>query len=450
MESAVHQPPRRGGNVLVRGLLQRLAARDERMPVEHALGIVISAAAYVHTAHGRGTRVFVSPERILVGFDGSVTVEPAMSDPEFDAVTGLGDLLIELLGDQPVPPSVRSVVATISADRYAFDTAWGFARAVSQAAKGAKLSLSREELGKWAHRQVHPPKLAHTVQRDIPVLGVDIGTQKPPPKLAIGSGLHEELDEPDFPDEDFESVTTEGVFEVDVDLDDLLRFEEPTPPQPVRPQRVSTKAVTVPVEVAAVAPIAPAPPPPVVTKPQALIVEPGDVLPVVRPRRRGRAMVFVLIALGVVAIGAAVGVVVHVKTSDADRPAQLRLATGARGTEVPPAPALYGGSGFAVAGARGTEGVAGARVSKPAAPVTNETPAIAPALAATPTISNELAAEVATCRGKTRSSSRRVRVACAIAACRVGDTALHDALVAPLGASRKADVAKKCAAADVD
>ena len=39
------------GGVLVRGLVHRLAARGEPMPVQHALAIVVSAASKVHAAH---------------------------------------------------------------------------------------------------------------------------------------------------------------------------------------------------------------------------------------------------------------------------------------------------------------------------------------------------------------------------------------------------------------
>src|SRR5688500_14017663 len=99
------------GGVLARGLVHRLAARNESMPVQHALAIVVSAAAKVHNAHIAGGRLIATLETVLVRFDGSVEIEAPTGAADVGGiprsdVVALGALLAELVRDAPIPPGL--------------------------------------------------------------------------------------------------------------------------------------------------------------------------------------------------------------------------------------------------------------------------------------------------------------------------------------------------------
>jgi tRNA A-37 threonylcarbamoyl transferase component Bud32 len=80
----------------VRGIMRTLKRRDQRLPLEHAIGIVMGAASGLHYAHekkgpdGRGLGIVhrdVSPSNIVVTFDGGVKVvdfgiAKASADPD--------------------------------------------------------------------------------------------------------------------------------------------------------------------------------------------------------------------------------------------------------------------------------------------------------------------------------------------------------------------------------
>lgn len=255
------------GGVLVRGLVHRLAARGEPMPVQHALAIVVSAASKVHAAHLAGGRLIATLETVLVKFDGNVEIEAPAGDVvdgiHRSDVVALGALLAELVRGAAIPDGLAEAFSTaIDADAGP-ESAGELAQALAFAAKAAKIPLSRGELGRWAKRQVHPPRLAHTLRRDsVPELGVDLGAVKPKakardgehPKLAVGSGtFHELLPEPEADDS--------GDFDVDVDLDDLIEAAVAPP---------AMAAVTLPI--------------------------PLDVVP--RPRGWGPALLAVVLILG--------------------------------------------------------------------------------------------------------------------------------------------------------
>lgn len=236
------------GGVLVRGLVHRLAARGEPMPVQHALAIVVSAASRVHAAHIAGSRLICTLDTVLVKFDGTVEIEAPTGAAVADVgiarsdVVALGALLAELVRGAAIPDGLAEAFSTAIDVEAGPDSAGELAQALAFAAKAAKIPLSRGDLGRWARRQVHPPRLAHTLRRDsVPELGVDLGAVKPKPKkgakaehpkLALGSGTFEEL-LPDDPGPDGDSTG-----DVDVDLDDLIEATV-TPP--------AMAAVTLPV-----------------------------------------------------------------------------------------------------------------------------------------------------------------------------------------------------------
>jgi hypothetical protein len=214
-----------GGGVLVRGLMHRLAARGEAMPVQHALAIVVSAASKVHAAHIAGGRLISTLETVLVKFDGTVEIEAPAGGAELDGihrsdVVALGALLAELVRGAAIPDGLAEAFSTAIDVEQGPESAGELAQALAFAAKAAKIPLSRGELGRWAKRQVHPPRLAHTLRRDsVPELGVDLGAVKPKPKgdhgkLAVGSGTFKEL-LPEEPDDSADLA-------IDVDLDDLI------------------------------------------------------------------------------------------------------------------------------------------------------------------------------------------------------------------------------------
>jgi len=236
--------------VLARGLVTRLAARAEPMPIQHALAIVVSAASRVHAAHLAGNRLYATPETVLIRFDGVVEVEPPAA-PGGDAhedVVALGRLLAELVTGSEIPPGLAAAFASVIDVDDGPASAAELARALGFAARGAGIKLSRGELGRWARRQVHPPRLAHTLRRDdVPELGVDLGALKPKPKLADGSGEYPELMDDGVElsaarsDSDAEAAfaaiaeaeaeagraaieagVVEDDFAIDVDLDDLI------------------------------------------------------------------------------------------------------------------------------------------------------------------------------------------------------------------------------------
>lgn len=226
------------GGVLARGLVHRLAARNEPMPVQHALAIVVSAAAKVHNAHIAGGRLIATLETVLIRFDGTVEIEAPTGTADVGGiprsdVVALGALLAELVREAPIPAGLAEAFTNTIDVEQGPGSAGELARALAFAAKAAGIKLSRGELGKWARRQVHPPRLAHTLRRDsVPELGVDLGAVKPKPKekpkgigkLAKGSGTFPDptLDDPD------ETDSGEIDFELDVDVDDLI--EEVTTP----------------------------------------------------------------------------------------------------------------------------------------------------------------------------------------------------------------------------
>jgi hypothetical protein len=239
------------GGVLVRGLVHRLAARGEPMPVEHALAIVVSAAARVHAAHLAGGRLVATLETVQIKFGGTVEVEPSpalvVGEPQAD-LAALGRLLAELIRGATIPPGLAEAFASVIDADEGPGSAAELARALGHAAKAANVPLSRGELGRWARRQVHPPRLAHTLRRDdVPELGVDLGAVKPKPKLAVGSGQFRELSLAEIEDDELaiemraevdpgatgpEPVEVEVEVELDVDLADLddLIAEAVTPP----------------------------------------------------------------------------------------------------------------------------------------------------------------------------------------------------------------------------
>jgi hypothetical protein len=220
------------GGVRARGLLTRLGARREPMPIQHALAIVVSAANRVHAAHIAGNRLYTTPETTLVRFDGVVEVEasPAPGSNGHADVTALGRMLAELIRGTDVPTELAPAFATAIDVEAGPASAAELSRALAFAAREAGIRLSRGELGKWARRQVHPPRLAHTLRRDdVPELGVDIGAVKPRPRpkkrrLAEGSD-HAEL-VPHGPGEEdsgaIEALEVEAEIELDIDVDDLV------------------------------------------------------------------------------------------------------------------------------------------------------------------------------------------------------------------------------------
>jgi hypothetical protein len=220
------------GGVRARGLLSRLGARREPMPIQHALAIVVSAANRVHAAHIAGNRLYTTPETTLVRFDGVVEVEasPAPGSNGHADVTALGRMLAELIRGTDVPVELAPAFATAIDVEAGPASAAELSRALAFAAREAGIRLSRGELGKWARRQVHPPRLAHTLRRDdVPELGVDIGAVKPRPRpkqrrLAEGSD-HAEL-MPRAPGEEdtgaIEALEVEAEIELDIDVDDLV------------------------------------------------------------------------------------------------------------------------------------------------------------------------------------------------------------------------------------
>jgi hypothetical protein len=213
MRPAVEGPAKQPGGVLVRGLLGRLGARGEPMPLVQAVAILLGAAARVHEAHRKSTRAITAPETVLVRFDGvvvlgGVRVVGGDCGPDIAA-------LCQLLGDLLQGNRVPDELAQVPAGTYA--TAAEFSRALASAAKACDLEPSRAALGTWAKRQVYPPRLAHTLRRDdVPELGVDLGRQKPKrppdPELANGSGKFD-LDEVEMDvelDVDLEGLVEEG------------------------------------------------------------------------------------------------------------------------------------------------------------------------------------------------------------------------------------------------
>ena len=194
----------------MRGLLGRLGARGEPMPLVQAVAILLGAAARVHEAHRKSTRAITAPETVLVRFDGvvvlgGVRIVGGDCAPDIAALT-------QLLGDLLQGNRVPEELAQVAAGTYA--SAAEFSRELASAAKACDLEPSRAALGVWAKRQVYPPRLAHTLRRDdVLELGVDLGRQKPKrapdPELANGSGKFD-LDE------------VEMDVELDVDLGDLV------------------------------------------------------------------------------------------------------------------------------------------------------------------------------------------------------------------------------------
>jgi hypothetical protein len=213
MRPAVEAPAKEPGGVLVRGLLGRLGARGEPMPLVQAVAILLGAAARVHEAHRKSTRAITAPETVLVRFDGVVVIGGVRIvggdvAPDIAALT-------QLLGDLVQGNRVPEDIVQVAAGTYA--TAADFSRALASAAKACDLEPSRAELGKWAKRQVYPPRLAHTLRRDdVLELGVDLGRAKPKrppdPELANGSGKFD-LDEVEMDvelDVDLEGLVEEG------------------------------------------------------------------------------------------------------------------------------------------------------------------------------------------------------------------------------------------------
>jgi hypothetical protein len=190
------------GGVDVRGLIKRTANGSESVPVHHALAIVVSAAAHVHTAHTAGNRLIATPENVLVRYDGSVEIRSSRAssgDRRID-IQALGRLLVALLASAELPGDLAaSIAALIDPDRGA-PTAEDFARSLAQAARSADVRMSKGELGRWARRVVYPMGTAST-----PAFGVGTGAvearpdtrpdteRDPQPGIAVGSGhFHED------------------------------------------------------------------------------------------------------------------------------------------------------------------------------------------------------------------------------------------------------------------
>jgi hypothetical protein len=199
---------------------------------------------------------------VQIKFGGTVEVEPSpalvVGEPQAD-IAALGRLLAELIRGATIPPGLAEAFASVIDADEGPGSAAELARALGHAAKAANVPLSRGELGRWARRQVHPPRLAHTLRRgDVPELGVDLGALKPKPKLAVGSGHFRELSLAEIEDDELaiemraevapddlgpEPVAVEVELDVDLaDLDDLIAeamvppalalVDLPTPPVP--------------------------------------------------------------------------------------------------------------------------------------------------------------------------------------------------------------------------
>ena len=404
VRTVVESSERPVGDVLVRGLVRRLSARNEAMPVQYALTIVIGAAIRVEAAHAARERLHACAETVLVRFDGAIEIAASGAVlPEGDGkrrphdstdvradVAALGRLLAELLMGAEVPASLADAAAGAIDPDDTHTSARELAASLEIAARRAGVAADPEALGRWAKRQVHPPRYAHTMRREDSILG-----RIKPTKLAHGSGEHD-------------------VSEVHIDLD--LEFPDPAE------RRVDDEVTVARRPSKVTRPIVPR------RHPIALpLPAPADRSTPVRSAAaarggRGLAVLAAIVAGLMIAAGAAA----------------LYLGQGA--VRLRPAAAALGPATIAIVPPDAAEAARPVAITAPAKP---DFAAATAAFAEARRIGDWDSAAAA-CLTLRASPSRKVRVSCAIAACKAGREGLRTELVESLDGPRRVQVARAC------
>lgn len=474
---------RRCGSVLVRGLIHRLRARDELMPIEHALALAAAMARRIDDV----TPAVVTPSSVLMFFDGTVELVEAWAgtvddlgyvppeqllpgNPEIavaGAVFGVGAILFELLTGRPafvrdgeattryavlcdqvllassirpeLPDEIDEIIVTaVDKDhdrRYACGT--DLARAIEDAAMRAGLTLAVEEVGKLGKRLAHGVRLAHTVRSpevsfedrstrrmritDLLRLGVDVEREPPVSDVDL---LAFDLGEDDEDDEAV-SLPSEGLSHT------FFIDDDPETEDCEVPGAENLLALPLP---AAVAP-KPAP----ARQPRAKTTDQ------IRHRDRGRyasGLAALVLVLGTVA-----WVAVPVFPTD-DSVAGSPGVTAPRPVDQPAANGAQRASTPGAVAATPVGVVPGDAVRVPVHPR-----AFASTAAATSAVHDAMkvrdwlgaATACGHILGQTRS--RRVKATCAIASCRADQWSQHTAFLDGLSRSRRAAVARQCASA---
>jgi hypothetical protein len=170
------------GGVLARGLIRRVESNGEAIPAQHALAIVVTAAAKVQAAHATGGRQYVTPDTVLIRYDGTVELRstrfPQGSDPRAD-VRALGRLLVELLGNGEMSGDMAAALAGLIDHDRGPQSPEDMGRTLVQLARDNDLVLSAHELGRYARRTVYPrgadtPATGVAVQPDVALDGADV------------------------------------------------------------------------------------------------------------------------------------------------------------------------------------------------------------------------------------------------------------------------------------